>query len=72
MGMHTARRRGEMFVLSTLGLLVLAITALVALSITEHRSGEPPVTNFVETSDQGRSGADPFAGEPTSAPTRTP
>jgi hypothetical protein len=72
MGMHTARRRGELFVLSMLGLLVLAITALVALSITEHRSGEPPVTNFVETSDQGPSGADPFAGEPTSAPTRTP
>ena len=73
MGMHTARRRTELFVLSMLGLLVLAITALVAVSISEHRrGGQPPVSNFVEISDHERSGADPFAGLPSGAPARTP
>jgi len=70
--MHTARRRGELLVLSMLGLLVLAVTVLVAVSIVAHRTEEPRLTQFVQISDQGQPSIDPFAGEPTSGATSRP
>jgi hypothetical protein len=69
MGMHTARRRGELLVLSMLSLLVLAVTVLVAVSIVGHRTEEPRLTQFVQISDQGPRPVDPFAGEPTKGAT---
>lgn len=72
MGTHTARRRGELLVLSMLGLLVLAVTVLVAVSIVGHRTKEPRLTQFVQISDQGQQRVDPFAGEPTSGTTPRP
>jgi hypothetical protein len=71
MEMHTARRRGELLVLSMLSLLVLAVTVLVAVSIVAHRSEQPRLTQFVQISDQGQP-IDPFAGEPTSGATSPP
>jgi hypothetical protein len=64
MGMHTARRRGELLVLSMLSLLVLAVTVLVG-----HRTKEPRLTQFVQISDHGPPRVDPFAGEPTKGAT---
>ena len=72
MGMHTARRRGELLVLSMLSLLVLAVTVLVAVSIVAHRTEEPRLTQFVQISDQGQPSVDPFAGEPTGGATPRP
>ena len=73
MGMHTARRRGELLVLSMLSLLVLAVTVLVAVSIVaHHRPEEPRLTQFVQISDQGQPSVDPFAGEPSSGSTPGP
>jgi hypothetical protein len=69
MGMHTARRRGELLVLSMLSLLVLAVTVLVAVSIVGHRTKEPRLTQFVQISDQGPPPVDPFGGEPTKGAT---
>jgi hypothetical protein len=72
MGMHTARRRGELLVLSMLSLLVLAVTVLVAVSIVAHRTEEPRLTQFVQISDKGQPSVDPFAGEPSSGSTPRP
>ena len=69
MGIHTARRRGELLVLSMLSLLVLAVTVLVAVSIVGHRTKEPRLTQFVQISDQGPPRVDPFGGEPTKGAT---
>lgn len=69
MGTHTSRRRGELFVLGMLSLLVLAVTVLVAVSIVAHRTEEPRLTEFVQISDQGPPRVDPFAGEPTKGST---
>jgi len=69
MGMHTARRRGELLVLSMLSLLVLAVTVLVAVSIVGHRTKEPRISQFVQIGDQGQPRVDPFAGEPTGGAT---
>jgi hypothetical protein len=64
MGVRIARRRrGEAFVVATLALLVLALAALVALSVRSRATDEPRMTDVVEISDQGRSPVDPFADD---------
>jgi hypothetical protein len=54
-----------MLAVTALGLLVLVIAALVALSVHGRGSGAPGVTNFVEISNQGHSTVDPFANQST-------